>query len=271
MFDFFRELIVLPLRLLVFIGSYMKIAALYSLRKQVWLVTRSFSDAAAYAVALYTSGVENARNTIREMLNGSASGYVHAHLITLDYRVTRQRDWAEAAVAQSSTRDLNDKHMLLYARLFLEEDRLKIKALSEEILSRNDIPGYVSTLAYYNLCIYHLEQGDTAAAKPIIDFCLQVDENPNMRIASMAHSILTGKDDLAEQAANLQRKHKDSPKFATAQAYLFAGDPDSAIRHLEECSTQFLAENTIGGGIKLLVDAVLQKREKQSGRERTDG
>lgn len=263
MFSFMRDLLALPLKILVYLGYYTKSPQLLGMQKLVWQITGRCRDGVSYIGYFYKIDIREARRRAVALLEESTSGCLHALIAAQDFQITRDYQWIRQRLKEAEQRELKEAHMLLYPRLMLENDPEEMKMLAEQVLGRNDFPTHVSALAYYNLSLYHLEKGDQQKAGELITHCLQIEENPSLRIAGMALSLLEGRDDFEKQAAYLPQKPADYPFYGRALAYAEAGDLENAGMWLKKCTSEFLIRIRCDRKIETQIKEILSSRGEE--------
>lgn len=236
MFSFFRDLLALPIKLLVVVGLYTKRESLVAFQSLVWKITGRIQDGVLSAGYLYRIDPSKAVKNAEQMISQSHSACLSANLIVQDYQIRWNNDWARHWIEFTEIQEFSDDHHLLHPKLMVAQDNDEIKRLSELIMDRNDFAINASSLAYYNMALYHLRLRNLTEAETFINHSLQIEETSNIRIANMALSQMKGIDDMEKQVTYLSTRSPELIKFGRAAAYNIAGNREKAKQWLGQCS-----------------------------------
>ncbi len=229
MIEFFGELLLVPLRPLVWIFQKLKLPGTDALLAFVFAIGRKPMDAIRYLAPHYEASREGGRLIATRLLSKSSDGYLHALLAWNDQRVSRQDEPAKLWIAQARSRaggkPIKNIHMLLYAECGIAEESAECERLSAAILERSDFPPYATSLALYNRILVLLDRGELTEAERLNDFCLEIKEDLSFRICRIALTLLRGGDDLKNDLTWLPGKSEAERAPSLAFAYALAKQP----------------------------------------------
>lgn len=263
MFDLFRELIALPLKLILLVMGLLKTPASLGLLNLTYRISGTETDLTNYLHNYYRRNPVEARNESARLLEKVRSAYAAVIILNLDYHFIHDDTWVHDRLTLLAARPLKHDHMLDYIRLRLEKDPDRIMELSRHMNERRDYPGYVSILIQYNLAINHLKNREVEQARQIVNRSLQVAENISMRTLAIAVSLAGGKDDVERQLQLIPDKPPGNRIATESLANFFAGNIPRAKLLLERCPTDCLLNFRFQEELSTFISDILASREDQ--------
>lgn len=281
-FQFFREIIALPLVIWRFLSRYQQRIAgsgpnsrqrpkpkSAGLDRMIWRISGLPSNAVEYLSALFKVGGEPAaRAAADDMMKTHANGFLHQQLLSRCIAFGFDRNWIEDALARDQESEIPHAHMLTYCRLQLSSDEAQALPICDEILARNDYPMYITQAAYYRKAFIALGHKQAREAEEIIDYVLAAGENSSFRVLKMAVSILTGRDDVQQHLRILKAHDQQSVQashISLAHAAILGGNGHLAWQALSSCSDEVLKQQAHSGwgATKTIAAQILQERSHE--------
>lgn len=242
MIIFIRQLIAAPLRILLWICSFVPVFDRLRLIELIWALSREPADAAGVlTLTAATKGMDAACSRAEKMFTAHPDAQIAATMGWLRIQHAQNLPAASQWLKRARQADCEDVP-LLGLELFLSEHltEYNTEEVAARILARNDLPMQTTrdALLAEGQCL--LRQQRWTEAEAVADRILAVEENPHARWIRWVTAIVSGDDAHAQtQLLIAGRKMPDAAmRGFVALGWLYMGDTERATQVLQEARSQ---------------------------------
>jgi hypothetical protein len=238
---FFRELISLPITLLIFLNHYLKVFNNLSLIKWRWKIGGRIDDACHY-VTLYAKerGLKEAASVAEQLLvqhkNAAIASCMGFLLIQLRFNFNGALEW----IKKAEDANADNLQLLLLLRLYIYSitEQPEREHIIEEILLRNDLPTSYTLAALIEKAESAIEKGDWHIPEQTATHILGIMEYP---IAHWLLWICHKKKGLvtdAEKELHMLKKNIKEPRlsFYLGLGFYYLGEKEAALQAFHTAS-----------------------------------
>lgn len=205
--SFFTDLMVLPLRAILFVPSIVQGPSRQKLLRSIWNVTGTIEDAVRLLNTYYPHEKSEGRAVLEQLSTGSRDcGHV-ALLCDLDFRSFHDDAFISMWIDRARKEEYRNQPMLSYLELLIcdpQSDARRALELSGLILDRGDFPPVVSYTALYNRLLAYISLGMLEEAKSIADQVCSIREDNNSLYLQMILRYARGETDMDDLAKRMQ-------------------------------------------------------------------
>ncbi len=233
MISFLKKLAAVPVRALAGLLDLLRVFDTTQLWSCCWRLSCSPEDAARFlATVSQRKGRVAAADTAAQVVEKTKACEPVAMIACVEL-VDGNFDAAHNWIKLAEDGNYKNPENLLFVKLLLsdyhpEYDKRKV---TEQVLSRNDLPMTVTHLALINKAFTLLEENRNADAERVADRILGVSEDPCARVIKWALCLVNNRAELAETHL-LKARQKRPAKLLNpliAQACLCIGDNEAAM------------------------------------------
>lgn len=236
MISFLKKLVAVPVRLLASLLDLLRVFDTTRLWWYCWALSNSAEDAARLlATVSQRKGRVPAIDIAPEIVEKTKACDPVAMVACIEL-VNGNFDAAHKWVKLAEDENYKNPENLLFVKLLLSDYHHEYDKgeVTEQVLSRNDLPPTITQLALINKAFILLEENKNVDAERVADRILGISEDPCARIIKWAVSLVNSQTELAQTHLN-KAQQKRPPKLLNpliAQACLCIGDNDAAMEWL---------------------------------------
>ncbi len=236
MISFLKKLAAVPIRTLAGLLGLLRIFDTARLWSACWKLSRNPEDATKLLAAVSQTKGPDAAASLAAKIVEEAKACDTAAMVACIELMNGNLDAAHNWIKLAEDKNYKNPEHLLLVKLLLsdyhpEYDKRKI---TEQVLSRNDLPMTITHLALINKAFILLEEKENEEAEKTADRILGICEDPCARIVKWAICLVNNKSLEAEIHLKKARQ-KRPPRLLNpliAQACLCTGDIDAAMEWL---------------------------------------
>lgn len=232
--DFFRELLVLPLKLILFVNRYVKMWKNIHLSRWVWKIGNNIQDACRYIhFCVREKGITDAEKTAADIFKITGDARIIACICSISIGVYRNTHHAETWIQKVNDTGCSNPQMLLLTKLTIatiKGDYRERDTLIKEILDRNDLPGAFTSNALIEKARIYIEHAEWEKAEEIADNILHIMENPSVRWIKWMCCRNAGNENRANTHFLKFKKLTKEPdqSYLLGMGYYYLGDKEHA-------------------------------------------
>jgi hypothetical protein len=219
--SFFSDLMVLPLRALLFLPVIAPGPGRQRIQRMIWNVTSDVNDAIRLLMPLYQHDRSQARMILEELAEKSRDcGHVGL-LCDLDFRSSHDEAFVRMWIDRARKDEYANQPMLVYLELLLCDPHIdadRALELSDTILSRGDYPPQVSYTALYNRMLAYISRSELDAAQEIADRVTSISSDTNSLLFQLIMCYARGDDNPDELIRKMDFRDENHRSLVIAQA-----------------------------------------------------
>ena len=243
MFNFLRELIAVPIRILLWLTGMVPVVNPVAIAKLLWETSGLIEDGEVFLKYLInTQGLEDGRQAADAMFAQTNDARFIAAIAYAEYasgNIEGAQQWVDHALKAGC---VNPERLLFiqFITANSRHDNEKSRECIQKIYERNDLPMGYSALAHPLRAYYLFRDGDLDAALEVAERILQIRDDLHAYLIRWAMDLKAGRDEQARKNLEMARAswHGNFFPAVLADYYLILGDQDSAIRQLHEAQQE---------------------------------
>lgn len=243
MLSFFRELLAVPLRLLLFVCGMVEIVDKIVVAKWVWGLTGEPDDAVAFlGASLQKNGLEASKELAEELLLHTRDAKI-ANLIACYELNSHSYDEIQRWIDKAVELECKNQELLLWVKFYasLPNEAVSSELILDEMIERNDLPSHYSETAWGLKSWRLVCDGEWEKAEFYANRVLEIKDNWWALLARMAIEVNRGEEskvdrilEKAERKAKQDLGSCEKSLLFIARALAIVGYKERACEYLYE-------------------------------------
>lgn len=243
MITFIRQLLAVPLKLLLWLCGYFPIFNKLSLQEKIFFLTRDADDGMMLIwLTGQKQGIESARAKAERMLEKCQSAKISNMMAMLEWQQNSDCVAAEKWVSSAKENDYADRHILYLAEYIFSQrfEEYNQEQIVNEMLACNYLPADYTRIALLAKQDMLLEKKQWQEAEEIVDRMLSIKEEPSVRLSKWV--ICLAREDQVQAdkhiAAAKSKLSAEDFNSSVGEGYLYLGDEVRAMESFYEAVKQ---------------------------------
>lgn len=243
MFSFLRELIAVPIRILLWLTNMVPVVNPVAISKLLWETSGLVEDGEIFLKHLIdTQGIEDGRQAADAMFAHTNDARFMAVIAYTEYaagNIDAAQQWVDLAHKQGSW---NPERLLLVEFLIANSrrDNIKMREYAQMMYDRNDLPMEYSAIAHPLKAYTLLKDGNFTESAQTAKRILSIREDIHARLVQWAVNVKAGREQEAQRDIQIARASWKGKFFSAilADYCLIIGDQQGAMKNLNEAQKE---------------------------------